>query len=178
MAMQIRLLRRLINPSTEVDWEAVYVKQLPRLYNYFRYRTGDSLLAEDLSAATFELAWRARFRYRHDLGAFSTWLFSIAHNVASDYFRKQRSELSLDECLNLTGGSGVEETTQHLDDLARLTRLLNELPEREREVVALKYGAELTNRAIAQQTGLSESNVGTLLNRVVNKLRTQWEAEQ
>jgi len=46
--------------------------------------------AEDLSARTFEKAWRARARYRHDLSGFSTWLFTIAHNVAMDFLRLRR----------------------------------------------------------------------------------------
>ncbi|MBK8027516.1 MAG: sigma-70 family RNA polymerase sigma factor [Chloroflexi bacterium] len=46
---------------------------------------------------------------------------------------------------------------------------------RERELIALKYGAELTNRAIAEVTGLSESNVGTTLHRIIQKLRQQWD---
>jgi RNA polymerase sigma-70 factor (ECF subfamily) len=41
----------------------------------------------------------------------------------------------------------------------------------------MKYGAELTNRKIAELTGLSETNVGTILYRVVRKLRAQWEEE-
>ena len=49
-----------------------------------------------------------------------------------------------------------------------------ELPPREQELVALKYGAEATNRAIAELTGLSESNVGTILHRVVQALRRDW----
>ena len=53
--------------------------------------------------------------------------------------------------------------------------LLERLPERERSLVALKYGAELNNREIVRQTGLSESNVGTILFRAVNKLREEWE---
>jgi RNA polymerase sigma-70 factor (ECF subfamily) len=52
--------------------------------------------------------------------------------------------------------------------------LLQTLPPREQELVALKYGAEATNRAIAELTGLSESNVGTILHRVVQALRRDW----
>jgi RNA polymerase sigma-70 factor (ECF subfamily) len=48
------------------------------------------------------------------------------------------------------------------------------LPARERELVALKYGAVINNRMIAQLTGLSESNVGTILHRVVETLRERW----
>ena len=66
-------------------------------------------------------------------------------------------------------------TTSRCDsDLARLGALLETLPQREQELVALKYGAEATNRAIAELTGLSESNVGTILHRVVQALRRDW----
>ena len=66
-------------------------------------------------------------------------------------------------------------TTSRSDsDLARLGALLKQLPQREQELVALKYGAEATNRAIAELTGLSESNVGTILHRVVQTLRRDW----
>ena len=60
-------------------------------------------------------------------------------------------------------------------DVERLKRLLEDLPAREQELVALKYGAEATNRAIAELTGLSETNVGTILHRVVQQLRREWQ---
>ena len=53
--------------------------------------------------------------------------------------------------------------------------LLAALPERERELLALKYGADATNRAIATITGLGESNVGTILHRTVVSLRARWD---
>jgi RNA polymerase sigma-70 factor (ECF subfamily) len=55
--------------------------------------------------------------------------------------------------------------------------MLKELAIRERELIALKYGGGLTNREIARATGLSESNVGTILHRVVGRLRARWEDE-
>jgi RNA polymerase sigma-70 factor (ECF subfamily) len=48
------------------------------------------------------------------------------------------------------------------------------LSDRERELIALKYGAELNNRLIARLTGLSESNVGSILHRVIGSLREKW----
>lgn len=177
MTTQLHWLKRVLPLAPVVDWEAVYAEQLPKVYNFFRYRVGDGPVAEDLTAATFEKAWRGRQRYRRDRGAFSTWLFAIARHVAADHFRQPREELPL-EAAGADGGDASPETVaQQQDDLRRLSFLLARLPERERELVALKYGAELTNRAIAGQTGLSESNVGTILNRVVHKLRAEWEVE-
>ena len=60
-------------------------------------------------------------------------------------------------------------------DFERLSVLLTQLEERDRELVALRYGAGLTNRAIARLTGLTESNVGVILHRTLNKLRVEWE---
>jgi RNA polymerase sigma-70 factor (ECF subfamily) len=60
-------------------------------------------------------------------------------------------------------------------ELRRLGRLVAERPRRERELIALKYGAGATNRAIAKLTGLSESNVGTILHRTVVALRAAWD---
>jgi RNA polymerase sigma-70 factor (ECF subfamily) len=131
-------------------------------------------VVEDLTAITFEKAWRKRSSYRHDLSAFSTWLLRIAHNVAMDYFRSRPQEIKLADFEVKAGQGSPEDQLLEQDDLAHLGRLLAQLPSREQELVALKYGSGLTNRAIAQMTGLSETNVGTILYRVVNHLRECW----
>lgn len=161
--------------ATEADFEALYRHELPRIYNFFRYRVGDGPVAEDLTSETFEKAWRNRARYRRDLSAFSTWLFTIARRVVIDHYRKQPAETPLDEMIHLPADNDTEDDAQQQVDFARLLRLLHRLEDRERELVALKYGASLTNRAIAGLTGLSESNVGVILHRVVRSLRQEWE---
>ena len=162
-------------PAREADWEALYAAQLPCVYNFFRFRVGDGPVAEDLTAITFEKAWRARHRYRRDLAAFSTWLLAIARNVAADHFRRHREHLPLAAAEHVAAGDTPAELAERRSDAERLVRLLAGLEERERELVALKYGAGLTNRAIARQTGLSETNVGTLLHRTVRTLRARWD---
>jgi RNA polymerase sigma-70 factor, ECF subfamily len=162
---------------SEVDWEAIYRQELPRIYNFFRYRVGDGPQAEDLTSLTFEKAWRNRERYRRDLAAFSTWLFTIARRVASDHYRKTRREVPLDEAVVLPMEDSVEGLVQKKADFARLQALLARLAARDRELVALRYGAGLTNRAIASLTGISETNVGTILFRATRQLRTAWETD-
>jgi RNA polymerase sigma-70 factor (ECF subfamily) len=179
MASQPGMLRLLFaTPATEADWEALYRDLLPRVYNFFLYRAGDPVLAEDLTALTFEKAWRNRERYRRDLAAFSTWLFTIARNVATDDYRRRRDEVPLDALRERAGEHDVEEAAERRAERARLAALLDALPPRERELLALKYGAGLTNRAIAGLTGLSESNVGTIVHRAVVTLRARWDAPE
>jgi RNA polymerase sigma-70 factor, ECF subfamily len=171
-AMPGRLARWI--SAAEPDWDAVYADQLPRVYNFFRYRFGGTADAEDLTARTFEKAWRARHRYRRDLAAFSTWLLSIARNVAADHVRARRSFVTLDEASNVTAAGTPEDQAVRNSDGERLAALLQQLPVRERELLAMKYGAGMTNRTIAIATGLSESNVGTIVHRAVQALRERW----
>ena len=159
----------------QVDWDAVYAEQLPRVFNFFRYRCGNVADAEDLTSITFEKAWRGRDRYRRDKGAFSTWLFTIARNAAVDHYRARAPVVPLDEAaLVATLAATPEDHTATRSDAARLAVLLRTLSDRDRDLIALKYGAELSNRDIAQATGLSESNVGTILHRAVQALRERW----
>lgn len=170
--------RRVMNVTTtrfHPDWDVVYKQELPRIYNYFRYRLGDNNLAQDLTSITFEKAWRARERYRRDLAAFSTWLLTIARNVATDHLRRHRAELSYDVLRDVPSPDLPEEAYARRAELEALGALLARLSDRERELVALKYGAQLNNREIARQVGMSESNVGTTLHRIVSRLRAQWD---
>jgi RNA polymerase sigma-70 factor (ECF subfamily) len=158
-----------------IDWNKVYTEELPRVYNYFRFRIGRQQSdIEDLTARTFEKAWKARDRYRRDLAGFSTWLFEIARNVATDHLRARRTHLPLEAAQEVPFDSTPELEVSRRSDIARLIELMAGLSEQQRELLALKYGAAINNRLIAKLTGLSESNVGTILSRLVEKLRSQW----
>lgn len=156
------------------DWEAVFSEQLPRVYNFLRYRLGNETLAKDLTSRTFEKAWRSRHRYRHDLAGVSTWLLRIARNVAVDDRRTAHEHAPLEAAAEAAADGTPEEDALIRSNFARLSLLIGRLPERDRELLAFKYGAGATNRAIAEVTGLSESNVGTIIHRAVQVLRAQW----
>ena len=165
--------------DAEPDWDAVYAAQLPRVYNFFRYRCGPGADVEDLTARTFEKAWRSRHRYRRDVASFGTWLLSIARNVAIDEFRARRAHVPLDHVDEVAApGRSPEDAAVLRSDAERLAALLQELPERDRELISLKFGAGMTNREIAAATGLGESNVGTILSRAVQALRRMWSGDR
>jgi RNA polymerase sigma-70 factor (ECF subfamily) len=163
-------------PANAADWDSLYEEQLPRIYNYFRYRVGPDL-AEDLTSETFEKAWRGRHTYRRDLGAFTTWLYAIARNVAIDHFRRHVAVEPLDAAAHVASNSSPEQDAIRSSDAARLAAMISSLDERSRELIALRYGAGLTNRSIAKLSGLSESNVGTILHRAITELRSRWPEE-
>ena len=165
--------------TDEADWRGIYEQQLPRVFNFFRYRLRieDDELAQDLTATTFEKAWRARAQYQRDLAGFGTWLFTIARNTANDYFRQHKQHIqhvSLEDAMCVEVSESVEALVQRGMEAEQLRELLRTLPDREQELIALRYGAGLTNRAIANLLKLSEANVAQILHRVLQKLNKQW----
>jgi RNA polymerase sigma-70 factor, ECF subfamily len=167
-----------LDTSTEIDWASAYEELLPKVYHYFCLRTGSRLEAEDLTAATFERAWRDREKYRKDLGGFTNWLFGIARHVLIAHYRQDhREHLVADETTTEKRPRPLEEDASRKEEFERLISMLESLPEREREIFSLKYGAQFTNRSIAKMTGLTESNVGTILHRIVTRLREGLENE-
>jgi RNA polymerase sigma-70 factor, ECF subfamily len=172
-----QLLKSTFNPTSNAEnFEAIYQEFLHRIYNFFLYRFGNHAIAEDLTSATFEKAWKNRHSFRRELAGLSTWLFTIARNTAVDYYRKNRCQEVDLETAGLLDTETPAVVVEKRYDLRVLNTLLCNLPARERELVALKYGANLTNRAIAQLTGLSESNVGVILHRTVQALKNEWES--
>ena len=166
-----------ISTATKIDWAAAYEELLPKVYHYFCLRTGDRLEAEDLTATTFERAWRDRERYQKDLGTFTNWLFGIARHVTITHFRQNKHEQVLTEPEILEVSRPTEETATRQEEFERLASILTSLPAREREIFSLKYGAQFTNRSIAKIVGITESNVGTILHRIVHRMKEQWEHE-
>jgi RNA polymerase sigma-70 factor (ECF subfamily) len=94
--------------------------------------------------------------------------------VAVDHRRTTHAHAPLEEAAEAAAEGTPEEEAVIRSNFTRLSALIAQLPERQRELLALKYGAGATNRAIAEVTGLSESNVGTILHRAVEALRTGW----
>jgi RNA polymerase sigma-70 factor, ECF subfamily len=148
MAIHSKILQAIFSPAQLIDWEMVYQAELPRVYNFFLYKTGDRQQAQDLTASSFERAWKHRSSYRPEQSSPSTWLFGIARNVLKEHLRvlpdhKSRYVSILEADPRVTGVD-VEMRVQQEQDRERLRRVILELPEREQDLIAMKYGTPLT----------------------------------
>ncbi len=158
----------------------IYEFYFPRVYNYVRYRVHDPQLADDLTAQIFERVLTNMQRYRADQAPFGAWLFRIAHNITSDYFRaqKRRRWLSLDTLFNHTATDPQPDVqAAQADQQQRLLTAVATLAERERDIIALKFAAHLTNRQIADLASLSEQNIAVILYRTIRQLRVLMQEE-
>lgn len=154
----------------EIDFESLYRTCRDDLYAYVASLVRDRAAAEEVTAAAFERAFRRRSSYTPGRGNPRAWLFGIARNAAYDELRRRgRSEPVADpEERRPPAG---DETAEVAVRRATLAAALAALAPDERELVALKFEAGLANGEIGAVLGISESNVGTRLSRVVARLR-------
>lgn len=153
----------------------LYEFYFPRVYNYVRYRVRDAQLTDDLTAQIFERTLANMQRYHANQSPFGAWLFSIARNITNDHFRaqKRRRWLSLESLFNHASADPPPEAdAADNDQQHQLLTAVAALPERERDIIALKFASHLNNRQIAALTGLSEQNVATILYRSIRQLRS------
>lgn len=159
----------------------VYEEHVWRVYGFLAYRLRDRDLAEDLTQTTFERALRAWSRFDPRRGSEATWLLAIARNALVDHHRRRREDLAPSDPGSDGEAPRVTQQTvpgpeERLAGSSELMAALAELSDRDREVVALRFGGDLSGPEIAKLTGLSLPNVQQILSRSLRRLRTLLEA--
>jgi RNA polymerase sigma-70 factor (ECF subfamily) len=157
--------------SPWVRFEELYRTSRDDLYAYVATLLRDPAAAEDVIATAFERAYRRRRTFDRKRGEERAWLFGIARNAALDELRRRRrlSTMSTEPHAAAEADTGDEADVALRQTAVRAA--IATLSPRERELVALKFHAGLTNAEIARVLGVSESNAGTLLHRTIEKLR-------
>lgn len=166
--------------NTSVPLDQAFERYYPAIFRYFRYRGADTDTANDLASDTFEHALRALERYDARKSQIQTWLFAIARNLGINHWKSEaiRGSAPLDDDLPDLDDPPLEDGLVLAQDKEQILHAIQSLPPRAREILALKFGGPLTNRQIAELTGLSEQNVGGILYRTLLKLRDLLTAEK
>ncbi len=167
------VLAATVAPSGDatLDFERLYRSSRDDVYAYAAGLLRDRAAAEDVTAAAFERAFRKRSRFNPRKGSPRAWLFGIARNAALDELRRRGRHAKLDnDPIDESVAVGADHGEREELRLVLATALV-QLEPRERELIALKFFAGLSNGEIARVLGTSESNAGTKLHRAVTKLR-------
>lgn len=155
----------------QAAFEALYRSSRDDLYSYVTSLVRDRSAAEDVTALAFERAYRKAHRFDPTRGTRRSWLFGIARNAALDELRRRRRAAELvDEPVDEQATVPADEAELSLRRQV-LRGAIAELDGRERELIALKFFAGLSNAEIAEVVGISDSNAGTKLHRTIEKLR-------
>jgi RNA polymerase sigma-70 factor (ECF subfamily) len=140
-----------------------------RVYAYIAYRIGAGADAEDVTSDTFERALRYRESFDPRRGDPAAWLIGIARRCIADA-AMQREPATAE----------LPERAVEAHDDASLRRIevsaaVERLNERDRELVALRYGADLTARQIGELLDLRTNVVEVALHRALARLRIEIE---
>jgi RNA polymerase sigma-70 factor (ECF subfamily) len=154
------------------DFAEVYDEHIWDVYGYVAYRLSSREEAEDVTQMAFERALKAWKRFDPSRASAKTWLISIAHNLLIDHYRAAKGPTEqLDDGLAERHGAHVAGPEQDLGLSPELAAALQTLAQRDREVIALRFGGDLTGPEIADLLGLSLSNVQQIVSRSLRKLR-------
>lgn len=143
-----------------------------RVTDYINMLVKDSDIADDIFQETFIKVLRFIDEGRYaDNGKFLSWVLRIAHNQVIDHFRHTRQESRITESdagFDILGSmqfsnETVEDRLVHEQIHADLRRMIDHLPEEQREVVLMRYYSDLSFKEIADETGVS---INTALGRM------------
>ncbi len=145
---------------------------IKRVYAYAAYRVGAGPDAEDVTSETFERALRYRESYDPKKGEPVAWLLGIAKRCVDGSWSK--TEYATEDVDSADTTDLEEETIRRLT----VSRAVAELDERDRELIALRYGADLTARQIAELQGVKTNTIEVALHRALGRLRGTLGADE
>lgn len=167
--------------AIEKDFSYIFEAYYKRVYNYIFYRVSCHHTSEDLTSKVFEKIMLKIDTYSEEKSSFEVWLFTIARNTLNDYFRsiKKHKLVSIDSIINLVSKKKTpEDVVISLETNDEILKALNVLDKRERQIIELKFGADLKNKDIATLLDISESNVGVIIYRSMKKLKKQLKGSE
>lgn len=151
--------------------EEIYKQYFKKVYGYMWGKVQNVVLAEDLTSTVFLKVYEKLDSYDESKAALSTWIFRITHNTLIDYYRVRKVNEEMPEEIGVSGDS-VEEEILNSEQLDLLADALLKLPERERDLIVLKYYKGWTLKDIAEKMNMSYANVKLVHNKALMKLRT------
>lgn len=142
-----------------------------RVYSYVAYRIGDGAEAEDVTSDVFERALRYRESYDESRGQPLAWLLGIARRSIDDARRRRPEVVSVHE--NEQDHASAEDLEGSALRRLNLASAMNRLEERDRDLLALRYGADLSARELAVLLDLKTNAVEVALHRARARLQAQ-----
>ncbi len=173
----------VVSQAIKGDREAfaqLYERYFGGIYRYIYIRLGNQHEAEDLTQEVFVKALEAIGCYKQRNLPFASWLFRIAHNRVIDYFRKQGKveKVSLEDDMTLVSKSNPALTAERELEIEELINHVEKLSPAQREVISLRFGAELSVAEAAKVLGKNEGTVKALQYNGIVALRKMLVADK
>lgn len=155
--------------------EKLFRTYYKEIYRYLYSLTHDTSLSEDLASEVFLEVVKSIATFRGEADV-KTWMFSIARHKWIDYLRKKNRQVETEVLSELVGDKGIEEQYLNKELLGRITALLDEEPERTRNIVKLRLEG-YSFYEIAKTENISESSARVIYFRAKEKIKLTLEKE-
>ncbi len=171
----------LVERARKLDdeaWQIIFKRHYPRLYSYLYYRVGDPNVAEDLCGEVFERAVKNIHRFKPRGSGLAGWLTRIAQNLAHDYHRRRNARPPDPLELNETWIESGSDPAHHLlnrESSAFLYQALQKLTSQQRDVILLRFIAQMRTPEVARIMGKTEGAIKALQHRALAALRRELE---
>jgi len=159
------------------SFASAYDEHVWDVYGFVAYRVRTREEAEDLTQLVFERALRAWGEFDPQRASAKTWLLTISRNALIDHYRRDHSaqQHPIEGEVGEAALGWVEPDERRLGPSPELAGALATLGQREREIIALRFGGDLSGAEIAEITGLTLANVQQILSRSLRALRAELE---
>lgn len=156
----------------------LYDKYLKQIYNFIYYKTSHKETAEDLTSQTFLKALRklTDFQEKED-ASLSAWLFTIARNNVSDYYRSYKANKDIDDVWDLAADEDVNSDLEFKERSLWLRKYLKDLKSNQREIIILRIFQDLSYQEISEIYGKSENACKMEFSRALKTLKEKMPLE-
>lgn len=155
------------------DLDELYQTYFDDVYKYLLFFTNNQNDAEDLTQETFIKVFRKFGSFQHK-SSVKTWIYSIAKNIAIDYFRKKKTLSFMPDFfskLNIADRNRTDEQLEKMDDWEGLQQALLKLKSDHRNVIILRGLQEMSTKETAEILGWTESKVKVTYHRALKEMK-------
>ena len=160
---------------TDMQKETIYRNYHGKIYGYIRSKINSPQDAEDIAADVFVKVFEKLDSFDEKKASRSTWIYTIARNTLTDYFRTRKIFAEMPE--SIEGDSSIEDDICSAETLDTLADALEALDERERDIIILRFYSGKTLKEIAEQLDISYAYVKTLQNKAFGNIRKFFEKQ-
>ena len=178
--MDARDLRQEVRRAARGDGDAaglLFDHYYPRVYRYALSKLGRAQDAEDVAAETFARVLRRLDHFRWKGAGFEAWIFRIAYNLIVDHYRGSGREQLTEEDESTPDETTPEDLYFQTESASELSRVLNSLSNDQRDVLLLRFVAELETDEICHVMGRNANAIRQLQFRALETLRRRMNEE-
>lgn len=156
--------------------ENIYHNYFDSIYKYVYFRVRNISDAEDMTSTIFEKIINNIEDFKKQEGAtLKSWIYAITRNTLIDFYRTNKNTIELTENI-IDEKQEITSTDNKIDrekDLKNIYSLIDQLPERQQEIILLRFQSDLSNKEIANILKIDQKTVSGTISKALSTLKSE-----